>query len=323
MNLPRRFRPALVVHTALATTLLAITVAGDAGPPPRGPEDLPRPVDDAAPGDAVPDAALRPASPGPGGTSRSLLAPRSGPDFVLAEAMGPLLAGGPARISVSVQPLAGGRGASFGDERFDTASIVKVDILAALLLQAQDAGRALTPAERSRAEVMIRNSDNEATDALWLSIGGAAGLDTANRRLGLAATTGGAGGHWGLTQTTSKDQVALLRAIFGERSALAPASRAYIRDLMGGVVDGQRWGVSAAADGAFELKNGWLPRTGTELWDINSIGRVTAGGRDYLVAVVSDGHATREEGIAAVEAAAEAAVASLTAADGPAARPEV
>ncbi|TDC61653.1 hypothetical protein E1283_35275 [Streptomyces hainanensis] len=81
---------------------------------------------------------------------------------------------------------------------------------------------------------------------------------------------------------------------------------------MAAVVPDQQWGISAAADGGFELKNGWLPRSQTELWDINSIGRVTSGGTSYLVAVVSDGHAAFEDGIAVVEAAARAAVEAVT-----------
>jgi altronate dehydratase len=72
--------------------------------------------------------------------------------------------------------------------------------------------------------------------------------------------------------------------------------------------------VSAAADGsAWALKNGWLPRSTTGLWDVNSIGRVTVDGRYYLVAVLSNGNATQATGITLVEAAAKAAVSAFTA----------
>ncbi|WP_328885428.1 hypothetical protein [Streptomyces sp. NBC_00316] len=60
------------------------------------------------------------------------------------------------------------------------------------------------------------------------------------------------------------------------------------------------------------LKNGWLPRTATGLWDINSIGRVSSGGRTYYVAVLSDGNRTRAAGIETVEDAARAAVAAFS-----------
>ncbi|MFG3235030.1 hypothetical protein ACGFZG_25140 [Streptomyces antibioticus] len=239
-------------------------------------------------------------------------------DALLAEAMSAVTVPGEARVSVAVLALDSGAGATYGDSAFDTASIVKVDILAALLLQAQDAGRRLTAAEKTYAAAMIQNSDNDSASALWRSIGAAKGLDAANERLGLTATEGGTGMLWGLTQTTAADQLTLLRQIFGtdsdsnSGSALSAASRSYVQELMGTIAAGQRWGVSAAADGSsWRLKNGWLARSTTGLWDVNSIGRVTSGGAGYLVAVVSNGSATQAAGITLVESAARAAVTAV------------
>ncbi|MFR9798966.1 serine hydrolase [Streptomyces sp. MS06] len=230
---------------------------------------------------------------------------------VLADALDAVDAADGAEVSVAVLDTATGDSAVYGRGAFDTASIVKVDILSALLLRAQDAGRRLTSAERAYATAMIENSDNDSASALWRAIGQADGLDTANRRLGLTGTEGGAGMLWGLTRTTAADQLVLLRQVFGTESALTEASRSYVRELMGRIASGQRWGVSAAADGSdWALKNGWLPRSTTGLWDVNSIGRVAAGGRDVLVAVLSRGSTTQAEGIALVEAAARAAVRS-------------
>ncbi|MFF2162784.1 serine hydrolase [Streptomyces sp. NPDC058175] len=243
-------------------------------------------------------------------------------DDALAKALKPLLPDGDARVSVAVAALDGATdGAVYdGTSAFDTASIVKVDILAALLLRAQDAGRALTAQERAYATAMIENSDNASATALWEAIGGADGLDAANLTLGLTGTSGGAGGEWGLTRTTADDQLTLLRAVFGTEGAkgagsgLSAASRAYVAGLMGRIALDQRWGVSAAADSASvcALKNGWLPRSATGLWDINSVGRVSVGGRRYLVSVLSDGNATKEAGVALVEGVAKAAVSVLT-----------
>ncbi|WP_189707294.1 hypothetical protein [Streptomyces anandii] len=229
-----------------------------------------------------------------------------------------------AAVSVAVLDLGSGHSAVYGTGAFDTASIVKVDILAALLLQAQDAGRWLTAQEQTYATAMIENSDNDSASALWRAIGRAGGLDAANRRLGLTDTTGGEGTLWGLTQTTAADQLTLLRQVFGYGSGshgssgpsgpseLSAASRAYVQGLMGRIAEGQDWGVSAAADGsAWALKNGWLARGTTGLWDVNSIGRVTSGGTGYLVAALSNGSATKEKGVALVEAAARAAVSAI------------
>lgn len=237
-------------------------------------------------------------------------------DALLAKAMASVTVPGAARVSVAVLDVGSGLSAVHGTGAFDTASIVKVDILAALLLQAQDAGRHLTAGEKTYATAMIESSDNDSATALWNSVGGAAGLDAANERFGLTGTEGGDGLLWGLTRTTAADQLTLLRQVFGTDSTgseLSEASRTYLQGLMRRIAAGQRWGVSAVADGSsWALKNGWLPRTATGLWDVNSIGRVTSGGHDYLVAVLSDGNATQAKGVALVEAAAEAAMSAFT-----------
>lgn len=219
-----------------------------------------------------------------------------------------------AHVSVAVLDLRSGESAAHGEAAFDTASIVKVDILAALLLQAQDAGRRLTANERACATKMIENSDNDTATTLWNAIGGKSGLDAANKRFGLTATSGGEGPLWGLTQTTATDQLILLRQVFGDGdSKLSEASRAYLQELMRGVEPDQRWGVTAAGDGSgWALKNGWLERSSTSTWDVNSIGRVSVDGTQYLVAVLSEGTAAKEDGIALIEAAVKAAMTAFT-----------
>ncbi|WP_436846228.1 serine hydrolase [Streptomyces shenzhenensis] len=242
------------------------------------------------------------------------------PDSATADFLAQVRPRGAERVTAAVLDLdAPGRGtAVYGaDTAYDTASIIKVDILAALLLLAQDAGRGLTAQERTRAEAMIERSDNAAADALWRSIGLAPGLEAANKRLGLTSTQGGPGARWGLTRTTASDQIRLLRAVFEPASgtsagagALTAQSRNYLRTLMSRVVDEQSWGVSVAARTAVELKNGWLQRTTTGLWDVNSIGRVAAGGHRYLVAVLSDGSTSMKDGVSLVERAARTAISS-------------
>ncbi|MDW4906888.1 serine hydrolase [Streptomyces sp. ADMS] len=238
------------------------------------------------------------------------------PGTLLSEVMKPVTAAAEdgAEVSVAVLDLESGASATYGDGAFDTASIVKVDILAALLLQAQDEDRSLTAQEKRYATSMIEVSDNASASALWTAIGKAEGLAAANKRFGLTDTEGGTGMLWGLTQTTAADQLTLLQQVFaknGEASELSGASRTYLQGLMGSVADDQDWGVSAASTtgGHVALKNGWLPRTATGLWDINSIGRVTAAdGREFLIAVVSNGNTTKTKGVSLVESAARAAV---------------
>jgi beta-lactamase class A len=233
-------------------------------------------------------------------------------DALLERAMKPVSVEDGADVAVAALDLDSGEHATYGDGTFDTASIVKVDILATLLLQAQDANRHLTAQEKTHATAMIENSDNASASALWTAIGRADGLDSANKRFGLTGTAGGDGALWGLTQTTAADQLSLLQQVFGDGSRLSDASQAYLQGLMGNIAAGQRWGVSAAAeDSGWALKNGWLARSTTGLWDINSIGRVTADGHDYLVATLSNGNSTKDKGISLVEAAAQAAVSAF------------
>ncbi|MET9864388.1 serine hydrolase [Streptomyces smyrnaeus] len=241
-----------------------------------------------------------------------------------------------ARLAVAAQPLEGEpAGALIHGEAgsFVAASVMKVHILVALLLRAQGSlggpAREVTAQERAWAAAMIQHSDNAAANALWRAAGGAEGVAATGRLLGLVGTRPAEDGRWGLSTTTAADQLALLRAVQGRgpgTQVLGPGARQWVRELMRGVADSQRWGVTAAGDGRgaasrpphemsqpppHEVKNGWLPRTATGLWVINSVGRVTAAGRPWLLAVLSDGHATAEEGIAAVEEAARAAVCAL------------
>ncbi|MFF7974250.1 serine hydrolase [Streptomyces sp. NPDC007905] len=231
---------------------------------------------------------------------------------------------GKERVTAAVLDLDGtGRiPAVYGDDMpYDTASIIKVDILASMLLQAQDSRHALTAPERAQAEAMIEHSDNAAANALWRRIGLAPGLQAANKRLGLTSTKGGPGAKWGLTRTTASDQIRLLGAVFGtgqapkadSTPALSDTSRTYIRTLMSRVAADQSWGVSAAAGSGSALKNGWLQRNTTGLWDVNSVGRITTGGHQYLVAVLSDGNTSMKDGVALVERAARAAVSATPA----------
>lgn len=170
-------------------------------------------------------------------------------DDVLDKALAGVTKSSAAKYSVAVLDTGSGDSAVYGSGSFDTASIVKVDILATLLLQAQDAGRALTDSEKAAAKVMIENSDNTAASTLWQTIGTASGLDTANRRFGLTGTSGGSGVLWGLTQTTAADQLRLLEVVFGRAPGLNAASRSYIQGLMGQVSTYQDWGCRARPPG--------------------------------------------------------------------------
>ncbi|MFF8974692.1 serine hydrolase [Streptomyces sp. NPDC014995] len=213
-------------------------------------------------------------------------------------------------MSVAVLEPRNGRRAVYGSQAHVTASLAKVNILAALLLRAQRERRSLTPWETGNAAAMIQSSDNDSTDALWRHIGGGPGLTDANRTLGLTSTQAGPGPNWGLTRTTAADQLALLTAVFAAPSPLSEASRRLIQTFMGRIDADQDWGVSAAGS-HWQLKNGWLPRRHSQRWVINSMGRVEAHGSTFYLVILSHGSRTMSHGISTVERAAQSAVHAL------------
>ena len=218
-------------------------------------------------------------------------------------------------LAVAVTDLSSGVTASYHPhELFHTASIVKADILATLLLQVQHQHTGLSPAEQQLASTMIEESDNDAASALWDTIGGAPGLAAADQSLGLRRTEPGPAGLWGLTATTVTDQLALLATLTSAHSPLGAAARHYELSLMRSVEEGQNWGVTAAADPGSSpaVKNGWLPDGPSGRWVINSIGVLRRNGQRLLVAVLSSGQPTQAGGISQVQAAARAAAASVT-----------
>jgi hypothetical protein len=48
------------------------------------------------------------------------------------------------------------------------------------------------------------------------------------------------------------------------------------------------------------IKNGWLPLDAGG-WQINSIGYIDGDGRDYLIAVLTNGNSTEAQGIDTIE----------------------
>lgn len=118
--------------------------------------------------------------------------------------------------------------AAFGD----TASFIKADILAVLLVQRQQIGAALSLGERRLAAAMIEAGDNDATTALWDDAEGGMGVEAGNAVLGLAHTRPSPAGTWVLTRTTVADRLRLLTDLTSARSPLGGASRAYELDLI-------------------------------------------------------------------------------------------
>ena len=184
----------------------------------------------------------------------------------------------------------------------DTGSIVKVDILATLLAQAQAASSSLTSWQQELSEEMIENSYNDAAQDLWDAAGGATAIANFDTEAGLRHTLPDPQGEFGLTTTTAADQVALLKKVAYPNRLLTDTSRRYLLGLMTEVEPDQAWGVSAGvpAGVTVALKNGWLALDAGG-WQINSIGYIHGDGRDYLIAVLTNGNTTEADGIDTIE----------------------
>jgi beta-lactamase class A len=191
------------------------------------------------------------------------------------------------------------------------ASVVKLDVLETLLAERGGDG-GLSASDQSLARQMIEDSDNAAATSLWYEVGSATRIRLFNAEAGLTQTTpsscvvcaGFSWPGWGLSTTTPADQIALLRKLITPSSLLTDAERDYALSLLENVTPSQRWGVSGGvpAHVTVALKNGWLPLAGVDSdWQINSVGWISGGGRNYLTAVLVAGNPTEQYGIDTID----------------------
>lgn len=205
-------------------------------------------------------------------------------------------------VALAVEdPILGVSCSLSGAARFDSASVVKVTILGALLRKALDQHRYLTATEASLARAMITQSSNSAASALWAKLGLAYIRHFLNLA-GMGQTTLGPGGYWGLTQITARDQTRLLRLLLVPNTVLSTNSRAYALGLMAQVISSQRWGVPAGtpAGVVVHVKNGWLPRA-THGWRIHSIGAFTSSRGWYTIVVLTQDNPTMTYGVNTIQ----------------------
>lgn len=191
-------------------------------------------------------------------------------------------------------------------DRYDSASVVKVTVLATLMWDAQKTGRQLTSREQQLATDMITKSDNAATSALWKQLG-VTKVQNFLTVAKMSRTIPGSGGYWGLTQISAGDQMLLMNLLALKNSVLTDASRGYILGLMYKVVPSQRWGTSAGAPSTarVQIKNGWLSRA-THGWRVHSVGAFTSGGHSYTISVLTQDNGTMQYGVDSIQKVARA-----------------
>jgi beta-lactamase class A len=193
-----------------------------------------------------------------------------------------------------------------GSSAYDSASVVKVTVLATLLWDNKKHNRYLTDREVTLTKAMITKSDNNATSSLWKQLG-LTKIKGFLAAAGMTQTKPGANGYWGLTQITVRDEQKLLGLITAKNSVLSDNSRAYILKLMGQVVSSQRWGTPAGAPSsvAVHVKNGWLQRA-THGWRVHSVGTFNGAGHDYMITVLTQDNSTMSYGVTTIQNIARA-----------------
>ena len=126
---------------------------------------------------------------------------------------------------------------------------------------------------------------------------------------GLTQTTPDSAGYWDLSTTTAADQVQLLRTVAYSNGVLDDAVRsaAYELNLISRISKPAKPGVSPPANGSGRdgCAEKWVAPVGRRGWQVmNSIGHVEGDGRDYVIAVLTDGP-TEAGGIATIQALSE------------------
>ena len=217
-------------------------------------------------------------------------------------------------VLAAIDDLGTGQTWSFGTgQPQPEASVVKLDVLEALLAEGGDSSPAgLSAGDQLLARQMIEDSDNDAATSLWYQVGGAAKISSFNAAVGLKSTIpsscvtcpGFPWPGWGLTTTVPADQLALLRELVMPGPLLTGTERRYALSLMENVTPSQRWGVSGGVPprATVALKNGWLPMDSAgDDWQVNSVGWISGLGRDYLLAVLTTGNPTEQYGIDTID----------------------
>jgi beta-lactamase class A len=255
-------------------------------------------------------------APSTAATPAAAVTPSASPTASAGQAAGPLgaqaqafIAGRRGNVEAAVYDLSTGQQWTLGQSSPQAAaSVVKLEILEAVLHQRTAQRVVLSLTEQELTPPMMEQSDNAAATTLWGDVGGAKGMRAFDHKAGLAHTSpsnclqcpGSTWPGWGLTATTPQDQIALLRQLVQPNSVLDRNDQKYALQLMENVTPSQRWGVShgVPAGVTVALKNGWLPlNAANSNWQVNSVGWVSGDGRNYLMAVLSTGNPSEQYGI--------------------------
>ncbi len=207
------------------------------------------------------------------------------------------------------------------DLALTTASVIKAQVLAGVLLAAQEEGRRLTTSEAADIVLMMHYSHNTPpTSRLYVDLGGAPAMEALDERFGIVGTSHTA--RYGATVSTAEDRTVLIEQLLIGGGPLDVGSVRMAWSVMSKVSDIQSWGLTAGLPAGYQaaLKNGFYPSRGVG-WRLGTTGVVRdPDGGAYAVTVMTDQNRDEFAGIALVEAITRHINAAL-AAGSPASRP--
>jgi hypothetical protein len=198
--------------------------------------------------------------------------------------------------------------------RITTASVIKAQVLGAVLLKAQSEHRPLDARERRDIHPMIRWSfNNPYVPDLYDDVGGIAGMDRFDRRMHAFHTVNTL--VYGATVTTSNDRTNIVRRMLFGGGPMHAFYRAIAWHYMSNVTPTQRWGITAGMRRGWSvaLKNGFYPLGGGN-WRVGSTGFLRAPGsrRGYAITIMTDNDITQADGIRLVQDVARRAAEVLS-----------
>ncbi|MDP1807102.1 MAG: hypothetical protein Q8K72_18140, partial [Acidimicrobiales bacterium] len=194
-----------------------------------------------------------------------------------------------------------------------TASVIKAQVLGAVLLRAQDERRGLTAWERSQISPMIRYSFNPETSALYGHVGSVPGVRASDARFGVTATSHTA--TFGLTSSPAVDRTRVALRLLWGGGGLHQTGREIAWSYLTDVHPLQQWGITAGVPAGWTvaLKNGFYPASGLG-WRVGSSGFVRRhdGDQGYALTVMTQRAPDQATGIRLVEEVSRRAAAVLT-----------
>lgn len=184
------------------------------------------------------------------------------------------------RVSFAVVDEAGRLRGAHLNRVHNSASVVKVMFMVALLREPGVRHDTLTASEKHLLGPMIKRSDNQAATAVYSRVGEGA-LHELARDAGMRHFT--TQPLWGLSTITAAEQA---RFMYRLERFIPKRHRGYALHLLSRIVGAQRWGIPPVAPRGWKLhfKGGW---SGAPSWRVNQVMLLRDPPRRFSLAILT------------------------------------